>query len=55
MLLVALIASTLLGLGSALSTSYVMFAVSRALCGVALSGLSIIGVVLGKCPVTGLV
>eukprot|EP00064_Thunnus_orientalis_P009154 superscaffoldBa00001146_g9177 len=32
---------------SAFSTTYVMFAVSRALCGVALSGLSIIGVVLG--------
>ncbi|XP_047433500.1 solute carrier family 22 member 7a [Mugil cephalus] len=42
MYLVALIASTLLGATSAFSTSYVMFAVSRALCGAALSGLSII-------------
>ncbi|XP_051802458.1 solute carrier family 22 member 7a [Acanthochromis polyacanthus] len=47
MLLVALIASTMLGTTSAFSTSYVMFAISRALCGMALSGLSIIGVVLG--------
>nr|XP_046233267.1 solute carrier family 22 member 7a [Scatophagus argus] len=47
MLLVALITSTMLGVTSAFSTSYVMFAVSRALCGVSLSGLSIIGVVLG--------
>lgn len=48
MLLLALIASTMLGTISAFSTSYVMFAVSRALCGVAISGLSIIGVALGK-------
>ncbi|KAM9857649.1 solute carrier family 22 member 7a [Aulostomus maculatus] len=47
MLLVALVAATTLGITSAFSTSYIMFAVSRALCGVALSGLSIIGVVLG--------
>ncbi|XP_041839017.1 solute carrier family 22 member 7a [Melanotaenia boesemani] len=47
MLLVALIASCMLGATSAFSTSYVMFAISRALSGVALSGLSIIGVVLG--------
>ncbi|XP_023269122.1 solute carrier family 22 member 7 [Seriola lalandi dorsalis] len=47
MLLVAFIAATMLGFTSAFSTSYVMFAISRALCGVALSGLSIIGVVLG--------
>ncbi|XP_068583341.1 solute carrier family 22 member 7a [Cebidichthys violaceus] len=47
MLLVALIASTTFGVASAFSASYVMFAVCRALCGVALSGLSIIGVVLG--------
>ncbi|XP_071359257.1 solute carrier family 22 member 7a [Trachinotus anak] len=47
MLLVALITATVLGFTSAFSTSYVMFAISRALCGVALSGLSIIGVVLG--------
>ncbi|XP_035035385.1 solute carrier family 22 member 7a [Hippoglossus stenolepis] len=47
MLLVALIAATMLGFTSAFSTSYIMFALSRALCGVALSGLSIIGVVLG--------
>ncbi|XP_022616363.1 solute carrier family 22 member 7 [Seriola dumerili] len=47
MLLVALIAATMLGFTSAFSTSYVMFAICRALCGVALSGLSIIGVVLG--------
>ncbi|XP_070778751.1 solute carrier family 22 member 7a [Enoplosus armatus] len=47
MLLVALIATTMLGVTSAFSTSYVMFAVCRALCGVALSGLSIIGVALG--------
>uniref|UniRef100_A0A3Q1D7Q9 Solute carrier family 22 member 6 n=1 Tax=Amphiprion ocellaris TaxID=80972 RepID=A0A3Q1D7Q9_AMPOC len=47
MLLVALIASTMLGTTSAFSTSYIMFAISRALCGMALSGLSIIGVVLG--------
>ncbi|XP_049428124.1 solute carrier family 22 member 7a [Epinephelus fuscoguttatus] len=46
MLLVALMASTTLGVTSAFSTSYIMFAVCRALCGVALSGLSIIGVVL---------
>uniref|UniRef100_A0A665TES7 Solute carrier family 22 member 7a n=1 Tax=Echeneis naucrates TaxID=173247 RepID=A0A665TES7_ECHNA len=37
MLLVALISSTLLGFTSAFSTSYVMFAVSRALCGAAFS------------------
>ncbi|XP_067441994.1 solute carrier family 22 member 7a [Thunnus thynnus] len=47
MLLVALITATMLSVISAFSTTYVMFAVSRALCGVALSGLSIIGVVLG--------
>ncbi|XP_070838869.1 solute carrier family 22 member 7a [Chaetodon trifascialis] len=47
MLFVALIISTMLGVTSAFSTSYVMFAVSRALCGMALSGLSIIGAVLG--------
>ncbi|KAK5865503.1 hypothetical protein PBY51_019769 [Eleginops maclovinus] len=47
MLLVALLSSTALGVASAFSNSYVMFAVCRALCGVALSGLSIIGVVLG--------
>uniref|UniRef100_A0A8C6UAR3 Solute carrier family 22 member 7a n=1 Tax=Neogobius melanostomus TaxID=47308 RepID=A0A8C6UAR3_9GOBI len=47
MLLVALVLSTVMSATSAFSTSYVMFAVSRALCGVALSGLSIIGVVLG--------
>ncbi|CAG5901699.1 unnamed protein product [Menidia menidia] len=47
MLLVALVATTVLGAASAFSTSYVMFAVSRTLCGMALSGLSIIGVVLG--------
>ncbi|KAM6939751.1 solute carrier family 22 member 7a [Xenentodon cancila] len=47
MLLVAYIATTMLGATSAFSTSYVMFATSRALCGMALSGLSIIGVVLG--------
>ncbi|XP_044045313.1 solute carrier family 22 member 7a [Siniperca chuatsi] len=47
MLLVALISATMLGVASAFSTSYVMFAVCRALCGVALSGMSIIGVVLG--------
>uniref|UniRef100_A0A8C6U796 Solute carrier family 22 member 7a n=1 Tax=Neogobius melanostomus TaxID=47308 RepID=A0A8C6U796_9GOBI len=44
MLLVALVLSTVMSATSAFSTSYVMFAVSRALCGVALSGLSIIGV-----------
>lgn len=48
MLLLALITSTMLGTISAFSTSYTMFAISRALCGVAISGLSIIGVVLGK-------
>lgn len=48
MLLLALLTSTMLGTISAFSTSYVMFAVSRALCGVAISGLSIIGVALGK-------
>lgn len=48
MLLVAFITATTLGVTSAFSTSYVMFAVSRALCGVALSGMSIIGVVLGE-------
>ncbi|KAF6718912.1 Solute carrier family 22 member 7 [Oryzias melastigma] len=47
MILVAFISSTLLGATSAFSTSYVMFAVSRALCGMALSGMSIISVVLG--------
>ncbi|KAM9314905.1 solute carrier family 22 member 7a [Pholidichthys leucotaenia] len=47
MLLVALITSTMMGAASAFSTSYIMFAVSRAVCGAALSGLSIIGVVLG--------
>nr|XP_057928032.1 solute carrier family 22 member 7a [Doryrhamphus excisus] len=47
MLVLALLGSAMLGVASAFSTSYVMFAVSRALCGVALSGLSIIGTVLG--------
>ncbi|XP_027874417.1 solute carrier family 22 member 7a [Xiphophorus couchianus] len=47
MLLVAIIASTLLGATAALSTSYIMFAISRALSGLSLSGLSIIGIVLG--------
>ncbi|XP_038570717.1 solute carrier family 22 member 7a [Micropterus salmoides] len=46
MLLVALIAATTLGVTAAFSTSYVMFAVCRALCGAALSGMSIIGVAL---------
>ncbi|XP_054635358.1 solute carrier family 22 member 7a [Dunckerocampus dactyliophorus] len=47
MLVLALSATAMLGVASAFSTSYVMFAVSRALCGAALSGLSIIGTVLG--------
>lgn len=47
MLLVALVVSTVMSAASAFSTSYAMFAVSRTLCGVALSGLSIIGPVLG--------
>ncbi|PWA30652.1 hypothetical protein CCH79_00009216 [Gambusia affinis] len=47
MLVVALIASTLLGATAAWSTSYIMFAISRALSGLFLSGLSIIGIVLG--------
>ncbi|KAK2817567.1 hypothetical protein Q5P01_025758 [Channa striata] len=47
MYLVALLAATLLGITAAFSTSYVMFAISRALCGAALSGLSIITAVLG--------
>ncbi|XP_014912757.1 solute carrier family 22 member 7a isoform X1 [Poecilia latipinna] len=47
MLVVALIASTLFGATAALSTSYVMFAISRVLSGLSLSGLSIIGIVLG--------
>ncbi|KAF7213317.1 solute carrier family 22 member 7a [Nothobranchius furzeri] len=47
MLLLALVATTMFGATSAFSTSYTMFAISRALSGVALSGLSIIGVVLG--------
>ncbi|XP_053192353.1 solute carrier family 22 member 7a [Scomber japonicus] len=47
MFLVALVTATMLSMTSAFSTSYVMFAVTRALCGVSLSGLSIIGVVLG--------
>uniref|UniRef100_A0AAV2JDV4 Major facilitator superfamily (MFS) profile domain-containing protein n=1 Tax=Knipowitschia caucasica TaxID=637954 RepID=A0AAV2JDV4_KNICA len=47
MLLVSLVLSTVMSAASAFSTSYVMFAVTRALSGAALSGLSIIGVVLG--------
>uniref|UniRef100_A0A7N6C2X7 Major facilitator superfamily (MFS) profile domain-containing protein n=1 Tax=Anabas testudineus TaxID=64144 RepID=A0A7N6C2X7_ANATE len=47
MLLLALIATTMLGVTSAFSTSYVMFAITRSLCGTALSGLSIILVTLG--------
>ncbi|XP_006806863.1 solute carrier family 22 member 7a isoform X1 [Neolamprologus brichardi] len=47
MILVSFIASTILGATSAFSTSYTMFAISRAVCGAALSGMSIIGVVLG--------
>ncbi|XP_039860180.1 solute carrier family 22 member 7a [Simochromis diagramma] len=47
MILVAFIASTTLGATSAFSTSYTMFAISRAVCGAALSGMSIIGAVLG--------
>uniref|UniRef100_A0A3Q0RSK9 Solute carrier family 22 member 7a n=1 Tax=Amphilophus citrinellus TaxID=61819 RepID=A0A3Q0RSK9_AMPCI len=47
MILVAFIASTTLGATAAFSNSYIMFAISRALCGAALSGMSIIGVVLG--------
>ncbi|XP_070684231.1 solute carrier family 22 member 7a [Pempheris klunzingeri] len=46
MFLVAFISSTVFGVTSAFSTSYVMFAVSRALCGAALSGLSSICVAL---------
>uniref|UniRef100_A0A3Q0RQ89 Solute carrier family 22 member 7a n=1 Tax=Amphilophus citrinellus TaxID=61819 RepID=A0A3Q0RQ89_AMPCI len=46
MILVAFIASTTLGATAAFSNSYIMFAISRALCGAALSGMSIIGVVL---------
>ncbi|XP_074485909.1 solute carrier family 22 member 7a [Sebastes fasciatus] len=47
MLLVSLIISTMLGVISAFSTSYAMFAICRALSGMALSGLSIISLVLG--------
>ncbi|KAM4594521.1 solute carrier family 22 member 7a [Fundulus diaphanus] len=47
MLLLALFGSTLMGAIAAFSTSYIMFAVSRALSGLSLSGLSIIGIVLG--------
>ncbi|XP_030594381.1 solute carrier family 22 member 7a [Archocentrus centrarchus] len=47
MILVAFLASTTLGATAAFSNSYIMFAISRALCGAALSGMSIIGVVLG--------
>ncbi|XP_034043545.1 solute carrier family 22 member 7a [Thalassophryne amazonica] len=46
MLLVALFSATVLGVTTAFSTSYVMFAISSALRGVALSGMSIITVVL---------
>ncbi|XP_061685321.1 solute carrier family 22 member 7a isoform X2 [Syngnathoides biaculeatus] len=47
MLVAALAGTTMLGITSAFSSSYVMFAVSRALSGVTLSGMSIIGTVLG--------
>ncbi|XP_061626965.1 solute carrier family 22 member 7a [Phyllopteryx taeniolatus] len=46
-LVAALAGTTMLGVTSAFSSSYVMFAVSRALSGVTLSGMSIIGTVLG--------
>ncbi|XP_049575600.1 solute carrier family 22 member 7a [Syngnathus scovelli] len=47
MLVAALLGATLLGATSAFASSYAMFAVSRALSGVTLSGMSIIGTVLG--------
>ncbi|XP_029951018.1 solute carrier family 22 member 7a [Salarias fasciatus] len=47
MLLLALVAAALFGASSAFSSSYTMFSVSRALSGVALSGMSIIVAVLG--------
>ncbi|XP_059186631.1 solute carrier family 22 member 7a [Centropristis striata] len=46
-LLVCFLLATSFGVASAFSSSYTMFAVCRALCGAALSGLSIIGVALG--------
>ncbi|KAK7929521.1 hypothetical protein WMY93_005916 [Mugilogobius chulae] len=45
-LLVSLVLTMVMSAASAFSTSYVMFAVSRSLCGAALSGLSIIAAVL---------
>ncbi|XP_075904916.1 solute carrier family 22 member 7a [Nelusetta ayraudi] len=42
MLLLSFVMATVTGISAAFSTSYVMFAVSRTLCGVALSGLSLI-------------
>ncbi|XP_028676062.2 solute carrier family 22 member 7-like isoform X1 [Erpetoichthys calabaricus] len=46
MLLVLFVASAIFGTMSAFSVSYVMFAVTRTLCGVALTGMSIISIVL---------
>ncbi|XP_061737161.1 solute carrier family 22 member 7a [Nerophis ophidion] len=47
MLVMALAGTTTMGVTSAFSNSYIMFAVSRALCGAGLSGTSIIITVLG--------
>lgn len=47
-LLVSLVCSTVLGFTSAFSTSYTMFAVSRALSGALLSGISIVTAALRK-------
>lgn len=48
MLLLAFVMATVTGISAAFSTSYVMFTVSRTLCGVALSGLSLITNVLSE-------
>ncbi|XP_061889111.1 solute carrier family 22 member 7-like [Entelurus aequoreus] len=47
MLVMALAGATTMGVTSAFSNSYIMFALSRALCGAGLSGMSIISTVLG--------
>uniref|UniRef100_H3AN83 Solute carrier family 22 member 7a n=1 Tax=Latimeria chalumnae TaxID=7897 RepID=H3AN83_LATCH len=46
MLLVSFVATTLFGISAAFSTSYLMFAVMRTLCGMGLTGMSIISMAL---------
>lgn len=48
MQLLAFVMAMMTGISAAFSTSYIMFAISRMLCGMALSGLSLIANVLSE-------